>query len=412
MTEVGNGNIVEKFLTIVENSLVAMAASKLSVSGRSGIQEFHVILQPQISGRKMNDLLDKLEEIYKRWLQIGEDVAQPDVMSDMKRYIKLNKDYKDLQPVVEAYKKYKNIIGNIANAKDVLANEKDDEFRAMAKEELDQLSDEKEKLEDEIRVLLLPKDPQDDKNAQVEIRAGTGGDEASIFAGDLFRMYQHYCDKKGWKYDVVSMTEGTVGGFKEIVFTISGEGVYGLMKYESGVHRVQRVPQTEAQGRVHTSAASVVVLPEADEFDVELKMSDIRKDTYCSSGPGGQSVNTTYSAVRLTHIPTGIVVAIQDEKSQLKNLDKAMSVLRTRLFEREYKKYLDEVASKRKTMVSTGDRSAKIRTYNYPQNRVTDHRINLTMYNLTGFMDGDIQETIEALQVAENAERLKEAVEI
>jgi peptide chain release factor 1 len=225
-------------------------------------------------------------------------------------------------------------------------------------------------------------------------------------------MYQHYCDKKGWKYDVVSMTEGTVGGFKEIVFTISGEGVYGLMKYESGVHRVQRVPQTEAQGRVHTSAASVVVLPEADEFDVELKMSDIRKDTYCSSGPGGQSVNTTYSAVRLTHIPTGIVVAIQDEKSQLKNLDKAMSVLRTRLFEREYKKYLDEVASKRKTMVSTGDRSAKIRTYNYPQNRVTDHRINLTMYNLTGFMDGDIQETIEALQVAENAERLKEAVEI
>ena len=406
----GNGNIVEKFLTIVENSLVAMAASKLSVSGRSGIQEFHVILQPQISGRKMNDLLDKLEEIYKRWLQIGEDVAQPDVMSDMKRYIKLNKDYKDLQPVVEAYKKYKNIIGNIANAKDVLANEKDDEFRAMAKEELDQLSDEKEKLEDEIRVLLLPKDPQDDKNAQVEIRAGTGGDEASIFAGDLFRMYQHFCDKKGWKIDVVSMTEGTVGGYKEIVFTIVGEGAYGIMKYESGVHRVQRVPQTEAQGRVHTSAASVVVLPEAGEFDVELKMSDIRKDTYCASGPGGQCVNTTYSAVRLTHIPSGIVVAIQDEKNQIRNLEKAMSVLRTRLFEREYQKYLDEIASKRKTMVSTGDRSAKIRTYNYPQNRVTDHRINLTMYNLIGFMNGDIEETIEALQVAENAERLKSDV--
>jgi peptide chain release factor 1 len=277
--------------------------------------------------------------------------------------------------------------------------------------ELDSFLVRRDELEEEIRLLLLPSDPQDSKDAQVEIRAGTGGDEASIFAGDLFRMYEHYCDKKGWKLEVLSMTEGTVGGFKEIVFEIAGDGVYGLMKYESGVHRVQRVPQTESQGRVHTSAASVVVLPEADEFDVELKQSDIRKDTYCSSGPGGQSVNTTYSAVRLTHIPTGIVVAIQDEKSQLKNLDKAMRVLRTRLFEREYQKWLDEVASKRKTMVSTGDRSAKIRTYNYPQNRVTDHRINLTMYNLTGFMDGDIQDTIEALQVAENAERLKEAVE-
>ena len=359
----------------------------------------------------MNDLLNKLEEIYKRWLQIGEDITQPDIMSDMKRYIKLNKDYKDLQPVVEAYKRYKNVIGNIANAKDVLANEKDDEFRAMAKEELDQLSEEKEKLEDDIRLLLLPKDPQDDKNAQVEIRAGTGGDEASIFAGDLFRMYQHFCDKKGWKIDVVSMTEGTVGGYKEIVFTIIGEGAYGIMKYESGVHRVQRVPQTEAQGRVHTSAASVVVLPEAGEFDVELKMSDIRKDTYCASGPGGQCVNTTYSAVRLTHIPSGIVVAIQDEKNQIRNLEKAMSVLRTRLFEREYQKYLDEIASKRRTMVSTGDRSAKIRTYNYPQNRVTDHRINYTMYNLANFMNGDIEEVMQALQVAENAERLKEAVE-
>ncbi len=361
---------------------------------------------------KMNDLLDKLAVIHQKWLEIGEEITKPEVIADMKRFIKLSKDYKDLQAVVEAYKKYKNVVENIANTKEVIATEKDEDFREMAKQELDTFLQEKEKMEEDIRLLLLPSDPQDSKNAQVEIRAGTGGDEASIFAGDLFRMYQHYCDKKGWKYDVVSMTEGTVGGFKEIVFTISGEGVYGLMKYESGVHRVQRVPQTEAQGRVHTSAASVVVLPEADEFDVELKMSDIRKDTYCSSGPGGQSVNTTYSAVRLTHIPTGIVVAIQDEKSQLKNLDKAMSVLRTRLFEREYKKYLDEVASKRKTMVSTGDRSAKIRTYNYPQNRVTDHRINLTMYNLTGFMDGDIQETIEALQVAENAERLKEAVEI
>jgi peptide chain release factor 1 len=357
----------------------------------------------------MNDLLEKLEEIYKRWLTIADEVAQPEAMADMKRYIKLNKDYKDLLPVVEAYKTYKNIVENIANTKQIIATEKDDDFREMAKSELDIFLTDKESLEENVRLLLIPSDPQDSKNAQVEVRAGTGGDEASIFAGDIFRMYQRYCDKKGWKLEVLSMTEGTVGGFKEIIFNMIGEGVYGLMKYESGVHRVQRVPQTEAQGRVHTSAASVVVLPEADEFDIDLKQSDIRKDTYCSSGPGGQSVNTTYSAVRLTHIPTGIVVAIQDEKSQVKNMEKAMRVLRTRLFEREYQKYLDEVASKRKTMVSTGDRSAKIRTYNYPQNRVTDHRINYTMYNLIGFMDGDIQDIIEALQIAENAERLKAA---
>jgi peptide chain release factor 1 len=360
----------------------------------------------------MNNLLEKLEAIYNRWLAIADEIALPDVMSDMKRYIKLNKDYKDLQPVVEAYKEYKNIIENIANTKEIISVEKDDDFRDMAKAELDIFLAKKDELEESIRLLLLPSDPQDSKNAQVEIRAGSGGDEASIFAGDLYRMYQHFCDQKGWKIEVLSMTEGTVGGFKEIVFEISGEGVYGLMKYESGVHRVQRVPQTESQGRVHTSAASVVVLPEADEFDIDLKQSDIRKDTYCSSGPGGQSVNTTYSAVRLTHIPSGIVVAIQDEKSQIKNLEKAMKVLRTRLFEMEYQKYLDDVASKRKTMVSSGDRSAKIRTYNYPQNRVTDHRINLTMYNLIGFMDGAIEDTIQALQVAENAERLKAAVEI
>jgi peptide chain release factor 1 len=358
----------------------------------------------------MSILLNKLEVIYKRWEEIGEQIVQPDVVADMKRYVRLNKDYKDLQPVVEAYKQYKNIVSNIENAKDILVKEKDEEFRLLAKEELTQLTSDYEEMEEKIRLLLIPSDPQDSKNAIVEIRAGTGGDEASIFSGDLFRMYTHYCESKNWKVDVVSMTEGTMGGFKEIVFNVIGEGVYGLLKYESGVHRVQRVPQTETQGRVHTSAASVVVLPEADEFDVELKQSDIRKDTYCSSGPGGQSVNTTYSAVRLTHIPTGIVVAIQDEKSQIKNLDKAMSILRTRIFEMEYQKYLDEVSSKRKTMVSTGDRSAKIRTYNYPQNRVTDHRINLTMYNLTAFMDGNIQDTIEALQVAENAERLKETV--
>ncbi|MBO4281727.1 MAG: peptide chain release factor 1 [Bacteroidales bacterium] len=359
----------------------------------------------------MDSLLDKLELIYKRWLEIGEEITKPDVVADMKKYVKLSKDYKELQAVVDAYQKYKNVLGNIQNAKDVIANEKDEEFRAMAKEELAACNAECGKLEEEIRLLLIPADPQDGKNAIVEIRAGTGGDEASLFAGDLYRMYTHYCETMHWKVEVASMTEGTLGGFKEIVFNVIGNGAYGLMKYESGVHRVQRVPQTETQGRVHTSAASVVVLPEADEFDVDLKEKDIRKDTYCASGPGGQCVNTTYSAVRLTHIPTGIVVAIQDEKSQIKNLEKAMKILRTRVFEREYQKYLDEVSSKRKTMVSTGDRSAKIRTYNYPQNRVTDHRINYTMYNLTNFVNGDIQDMIEALQIAENAERLKASVE-
>ncbi len=335
----------------------------------------------------------------------------PEVMADVKKFVKLNKDYKELEPVVNAYKEYKKLLSDIESAKDVLANEKDPEFREMAKEELDELLPKKEKLEEEIRLLLIPKDPQDSKNAVVEIRAGTGGDEASLFAGDLFRMYQKYCENRGWKVDVVSVSEGTSGGFKEIVFNVTGDGAYGTLKFESGVHRVQRVPKTETQGRIHTSAASVVVLPEADEFDVELNDKDIRKDTYCSSGPGGQSVNTTYSAIRLTHIPTGIVVTCQDEKSQLKNLAKAMKVLRTRLFEREYSKYLEEISSKRKTMVSTGDRSAKIRTYNWPQGRVTDHRINLTLYNLNAILDGDIQELIDKLQMAENAERLKEEFE-
>jgi peptide chain release factor 1 len=264
-------------------------------------------------------------------------------------------------------------------------------------------------LEEEIKVLLLPKDPEDEKNAIVEIRAGTGGDEASIFAGDLFRMYTKFFESKGWKASTTSFTEGTVGGYKEIIIDVSGEGVYGIMKYESGVHRVQRVPQTETQGRVHTSAATVAVLPEAEEFDVEIKAADIRKDTYCSSGPGGQSVNTTYSAIRLTHIPTGIVVTCQDEKSQLKNLDKAMKELRTRLYNLEYQKHIDEISTQRKTMVSSGDRSAKIRTYNYPQGRVTDHRINLTLYNLQSIINGDLQEIIDKLQMAENAERLKES---
>jgi peptide chain release factor 1 len=279
----------------------------------------------------------------------------------------------------------------------------------MAKDELDLYQQQIRPLEEEIKWLLLPEDPEDNKNAIVEIRAGTGGDEASIFAGDLYRMYTKFFENQGWKHSITSFTEGTVGGYKEIIMEVKGEGVYGTMKYESGVHRVQRVPQTETQGRVHTSAATVAVLPEAEDVDVEIKSSDIRKDTYCSSGPGGQSVNTTYSAIRLTHIPTGIVVTCQDEKSQLKNLDKAMKELRTRLYNLEYQKRMDEISSKRKTMVSSGDRSAKIRTYNYPQGRVTDHRINLTLYNLQSIINGELQEVIDKLQMAENAERLKES---
>jgi peptide chain release factor 1 len=281
----------------------------------------------------------------------------------------------------------------------------------MAKEELSVLIPQREELEEKLRLMLIPKDPTDSKNSIVEIRAGTGGDEASIFAGDLYRMYVKFAESKGWKVEYLDSTDGTVGGFKEVIFNIIGEDVYGQMKYESGVHRVQRVPVTEAQGRVHTSAASVVVLPEADEFDVVLNPADIRRDTFCSSGPGGQSVNTTYSAIRLTHIPTGIVATCQDEKSQIKNYNKALSVLRTRLFELEHQKYLNEIASKRKTMVSTGDRSAKIRTYNYPQGRVTDHRIGLTLYNLQSIVDGNIQELIDQLQLAENTERLKAEIE-
>ncbi|HNY02448.1 MAG TPA: peptide chain release factor 1 [Bacteroidales bacterium] len=354
-------------------------------------------------------MLDKLEAIRLRFEDIQNQMNDPSAMSDMKNYIRLSKDYKELQPIMEAFGTYKTILSNIDNAKDIIHNEKDEEFRTLAKEELSILVTEKDRLEESIRMMLVPADPEDGKNAVVEIRAGTGGDEASIFAGDLFRMYSKYAESKRWKIEPVDFTEGTMGGFKEIIFNILGENVYGLMKYESGVHRVQRVPQTETQGRVHTSAATVAVLPEADEFDVEIKASDVRKDTFCSSGPGGQSVNTTYSAIRLTHIPSGIVVSCQDEKSQIKNFEKAMKVLRTRLYELEHQKYLDEISKKRKTMVSTGDRSAKIRTYNYPQSRVTDHRINLTLYNLPVVMDGEVQPLIDALQLAENAERLKEA---
>ena len=354
-----------------------------------------------------NMILEKLQGVKERFEEVGRLITEPDIIADMKRYVKLNKEYRDLEPIIEAYNEYSNVISNIESARAMLAGEKDPEMREMAKAELDELNEKLRAMEEEIKLLLLPSDPEDDKDAIVEIRAGTGGDEASIFAGDLFRMYTKYCDERKWKIEVNTFTEGTVGGYKEIVFTISGNGVYGVMKYESGVHRVQRVPQTETQGRVHTSAATVAVLPEADEFDVEVKQEDIRKDTYCSSGPGGQSVNTTYSAIRLTHIPTGIVVTCQDEKSQLKNLDRAMKELRTRLYNLEYQKYLDEISSRRKTMVSTGDRSAKIRTYNYPQGRITDHRINLTMYNLESVLNGNIQEIIDKLQMAENAERLK-----
>ena len=356
-----------------------------------------------------NMLLDRLEGIKLRFEEVGQLITDPDVISDMKRYVKLNKEYKDLEPLVETYKEFKNLLSNIESAKEIVATEKDEEMREMAKMELDELEPRLAPLEEEIKILLLPKDPEDEKNAILEIRAGTGGDEASIFAGDLFKMYTHFCEKKKWKVEITNISEGTVGGYKEIVMNVTGAGVYGVLKYESGVHRVQRVPQTETQGRVHTSAATVAVLPEAEEFDIDLKESDIRRDEFCSSGPGGQSVNTTYSAIRLTHIPSGIVVQCQDQKSKLKNLDKAMAELRTRLYNMEHQKYLDEIASKRKTMVSTGDRSAKIRTYNYPQGRVTDHRINLTLYNLPAIVGGDIQEIIDQLQMAENAERLKEA---
>jgi peptide chain release factor 1 len=353
-------------------------------------------------------MLDKLEAIKRRFEDVERELSSPEAMSDMKRFAQLNKEYKDLTKVVEQHKIYSNVLSNIDANKQILATEKDDEFREMAKSELDELLAQKDQLEDDIRIMLIPKDPEDARNAILEIRGGTGGDEASLFAGDLFRMYLRYAETKGWKTELVDSTPGTAGGFKEVILNVTGEDVYGTLKYESGVHRVQRVPATETQGRVHTSAASIVVLPEADEFDIDLKTNDIRKDLFCSSGPGGQSVNTTYSAVRLTHIPTGIVAQCQDEKSQLKNYDKALAVLRSRIYEMEYAKRMEEVAKKRKTMVSTGDRSAKIRTYNFPQSRLTDHRIGLTIYNLSGVMDGDIQDIIDQLQLAENAERMKE----
>ena len=357
-----------------------------------------------------NTLLEKVLSLQDKYQSLQDQLASPDVMSDMKRYVQLNKDYKQLEPIIKAGLEYKMMLDELASAKDILINEKDEDLREMAREEINDIEPKLPEMEQNIKLLLIPADPDDSKNAMVEIRGGTGGDEAAIFAGDLFRMYSKFAETRGWKLEVTDQAPGTAGGYKQIVFKLSGnDGVYGVMKYESGVHRVQRVPQTETQGRIQTSAASVAVFPEAGEFDIELDPNDIRKDLFCSSGPGGQGVNTTYSAVRLTHIPSGIVVQCQEERSQLKNLDRAMEELRTRLYNMEHQKYLDGIAAKRKTMVSTGDRSAKIRTYNYPQGRVTDHRINWSMYNLPVFMDGDIQECIDQLQVAENAERLKEA---
>lgn len=352
-------------------------------------------------------LLEKLDGLQYKFDEISTMITDPAVIADMKRFVKLNKEYHELELLMNARKEYKTLLSNIEEAKNILENEHDQELRDMAKLELDETEPKVEEMEEKIRLLLIPADPEDGKNAIVEIRGGTGGDEAAIFAGDLFRMYTKYCESKGWKVQVTSFNEGTAGGYKEIVFEVTGDSVYGTLKYESGVHRVQRVPETETQGRVHTSAATVAVLPEAEEFDVDIKESDIRTDIFCASGHGGQSVNTTYSAIRLVHIPTGITVQCQDEKSQLKNKAKALVELRTRIYNMEYQKYLDNIASKRKTMVSTGDRSAKIRTYNYPQGRVTDHRINLTLYNLQSIMSGNIQEIIDGLIVAENAERLK-----
>lgn len=356
-----------------------------------------------------NNLLQRLDGLQGRFDEVSLLITDPSVIADMKRFVKLNKEYSELEKIIDSKREYEGLLKNISDAKEILESESDAEIRELAKDELEESQKKLPEIEEKIKLLLVPADPEDSKNAIVEIRGGTGGDEAAIFAGDLYRMYLRYCESKGWKVEVTSSNEGTSGGYKEIIFTVSGENVYGTMKYESGVHRVQRVPATETQGRIHTSAATVAVLPEAEEFDIDLKDSDIRVDTFCASGHGGQSVNTTYSAVRLVHIPTGITVQCQDEKSQIKNKAKAMTELRTRIYNMEYQKYLDGIAAHRKTMVSTGDRSAKIRTYNYPQGRVTDHRINYTMYNLPAFMNGDIQQVIDQLTIAENAERLKES---
>jgi len=356
----------------------------------------------------MGDLFQKIEAIHYRFVEVGKQITDPDIIGDMKRYVLLNKEYKDLEPIDVLYQRYKTVIDNVLSSQELLRTESDPDLCQMAREEIEELEERKKTLEEEIKIVLIPKDPQDDKNAILELRAGTGGDEACIFVEDCLRMYSMYLKNIGWTYELVNSSPGTIKGYKEIVLSIQGDGVYGRLKFESGVHRVQRVPETESQGRVHTSAITVAVLPEAEEVDFELDMTQVRKDTYRSSGAGGQHVNKTESAVRLTHIPTGIVAECQDGRSQHKNFEKATAMLRSRLYQRELDRIQSERAQERKTLVSTGDRSAKIRTYNYPQGRITDHRINKTIYNLTAFMNGDIQEMIDALKLAENAQKLIE----
>ena len=352
-------------------------------------------------------LQEKLQIVKQRFDEVADLIIQPDIIADQKRYVALNREYKDLSALMEKRSEYLNLLNNKNEAQTLIAEEKDAEMLAMAKEELDESTKKLDILEDAIRFMLIPKDPEDSKNVMMELRAGTGGDEASIFAGDLYRMYTKYCESKGWKVSVVDMNEGTSGGFKEVIVEVSGENVYGTLKFESGVHRVQRVPQTETQGRVHTSAATVMVLPEAEEFDIELDMSEIRIERTTSTGPGGQSVNTTYSAIKLHHEPTGMIVSCQDQKSSHKNLEKALKVLRSRLYDMELAKKQAADSEKRKSMVSSGDRSAKIRTYNYPQGRVTDHRIGLTLYDLQNIINGDIQKLIDEMQLHQNTEKLK-----
>ncbi len=352
-------------------------------------------------------MLEKLKILKDRFNELSDLLTKPDIISDQSRYIKISKEYKDLKTIIDKKNEYEEVLSNISEAKEIIKNENDKEMIELANLELNEAQAKVVKIEDDLKKLLIPKDPDDPKNIVMELRAGTGGDEASIFAGDLFRMYSKYAEKQGWKVNLVDYNEGTAGGYKEIIFEVNGENVYGTMKFESGVHRVQRVPQTETQGRVHTSAATVIVLPEAEEFDVELNMQDVRIERTTSTGPGGQSVNTTYSAIKLHHEPTGIIVSCQDQKSQHKNLDKALKVLRSRLYELEMKKREEADSAKRNSMVSSGDRSAKIRTYNYPQGRVTDHRINLTLYDLQNIVNGDIDKLVEELKIVQDSELIK-----